>query len=224
MNREILFRGKRKDNGEWVEGPGINTQYDVNGEKHIYIGVLLASERYPLMQNIEWHEVIPETIGQYTGINVGSEKLFEGDIVEWHEDYDDTWGYSQTAVGRSVVVWDTDNFCWAFKTDDAHIQAFNDWTWDNRYIIGNIHDNPKPVEVHYANYTTEQIKTALEYAAQGFGTVKADLCADALILIKEQEAEIKRTDKHIRKLLSECNDCEFERHCRYRRPCKTNGR
>ena len=134
---EILFRGKRKDNGKWVEGYYVC----LNGKVHlIYTGYAETDcgSYYP-----DFYEVIPETIGQYTGVTVGNEKLFEGDIVEWHEDYDDTWGYSKTSVGRSVVIWDKENFCWAFQTDDEYIQSFNDWNWNSSFIIGNIHDNPE---------------------------------------------------------------------------------
>ena len=81
--REIIFKGKRKDNGEWVEGSAINTQYDVRGEKHIYMGVLTKSQFFPLMQTITWYEVIPESISEFTGLygNYGK-MIFEGDIVK----------------------------------------------------------------------------------------------------------------------------------------------
>lgn len=127
--REYLFRGKRKDNQIWAEG--------------YYL--CLHSEEEDLLIIVDhegqYHRVDPETVGQYTGVNVGADKLFEGDIVEWHEDYDDTWGYTQTAHGRSVVIWDKENFCWAFETDKKYVQPFNDWSWNSCYVIGNIHDN-----------------------------------------------------------------------------------
>lgn len=72
--------------------------------------------------------------------------MFEGDIVEWYEDYDDSFGYSKTANGYSVVVWDNENYCWSFKTDNDYIQPFNDWNWENCFIISNIHDNPELLE------------------------------------------------------------------------------
>lgn len=78
--REILYRGKRKDNGEWMEGFPIRL-YDYGGD---------SWEMVPFNTNLDInHFVIPETIGQYTGMKefVASDKsfnrpLFEGDIVE----------------------------------------------------------------------------------------------------------------------------------------------
>ena len=143
--REILFRAKainrnkgyhrtKYKNGDWVYGL-ITRLYDEQFEN---LPAEMTNE-----YGVSGIEIDYKTIGEYTGINVGADKLFEGDIVEWHEDYDDTWGYSQTAVGRSVVIWDAENFCWAFQTDDKYIQSFNDWSWNNSYIIGNIHNNPE---------------------------------------------------------------------------------
>ena len=78
--REILFRAKRRDNGEWMEGFPIRL-YDYGGD---------SWEMVPFNTNLDInHFVIPETIGQYTGMNefVASDEsfnrpLFEGDIVE----------------------------------------------------------------------------------------------------------------------------------------------
>lgn len=72
--------------------------------------------------------------------------MFEGDIVECYSDYDDSWGYSHTAIIRTVVVWDDKNYCWGFKVDDE-IASFNEWDWDISMVLGNIHDNPELLEV-----------------------------------------------------------------------------
>lgn len=134
--REILFRGKTEKE-KWIEGDLYQSRL-----KSIFM-----ISRYTEYGNRMTEVVKPETVGQYTGRNVGADKLFEGDIVEWVEDYDDNWGDSKTYIGRSLVIWDNDNSCWAVKTD-TYIQFFNDFSWDRCYVIGNIHDNPELLEVN----------------------------------------------------------------------------
>jgi uncharacterized phage protein (TIGR01671 family) len=82
--REILFRGKRKDDGEWEEGSlVIFTDYDA-GLKEYWI--THPGQTVDFLDDRQY-EVIPETVGQYTGLtDKNGTKIFEGDIIR--EDYE----------------------------------------------------------------------------------------------------------------------------------------
>lgn len=81
MNREILFRGKRADNNEWVYGDLLNW-YDTENNNQ-YNPCIIPIECSVKGKSIRDFVVVPETIGQYTEINdENGVKIFEGDIVE----------------------------------------------------------------------------------------------------------------------------------------------
>ena len=121
--REILFRGKRIDNGEWVQG--YPCRYGWIGKEKDYIIPDYASALYTA-------EIDPETIGQYTGIvDKYGMKIFEGDIV-WN-DYDN---------GNGKVEWDNDmaKFIITFSTFTID---FDNIYGDELDVIGNVYDNPE---------------------------------------------------------------------------------
>lgn len=121
--REILFRGKRVDNGEWVQG--YPCRYGWIGKEKDYIIPDYASALYAT-------EVDPETVGQYTGIvDKYGMKIFEGDIV-WN-DYDN---------GKGKVEWDNDmaKFIITFSTFTID---FDNIYGDELDVIGNVYDNPE---------------------------------------------------------------------------------
>lgn len=119
--RKILFRGKRVDNGEWVQG--YPCRYGWIGKEKDYIIPDYASALYTA-------EIDPETVGQYTGVtDVNGNKIFEGDIV-WNG-YDEDYG---------KVEWDKDmaKFIITFSTFTID---FDNVYGDELEIIGNVYDD-----------------------------------------------------------------------------------
>lgn len=86
MNREILFRGKRTDGGDWVHG----TYHHSADNKHHYIlqreAFLDTTPEFLKLYAYEVHEVGPETVGQYIGLtDKAGIKIFEGDLLEYDD-------------------------------------------------------------------------------------------------------------------------------------------
>ena len=131
--REILFRGKRADNGEWVEGYYVR----LNGKEcRIYTGHAETDcgDYYP-----DWWQVDPETVGQYTGLkDKNGKRIFEGDIVKAQ---DDVLGspFFYGIIGK--IVYDEAAYFIEPKDPMDSQWLFNECAVYE--IIGNIHDNPE---------------------------------------------------------------------------------
>ena len=133
--REILFRGKRADNGVQVEGRLIADEAIVPKGQVFYISDnVLDSTVYACI-------VIPETVGQYTGLkDKNGKRVFEGDICQ-HE-----------KTGRTISVsWHGTmaGYVWSKRIEDSHLFDFGELfrVHDKYAVIGNIHDNPELLEV-----------------------------------------------------------------------------
>ena len=134
--REILFRGKRIDNGKWVYGDLV--QSPAHCVVQIYEQDLCGDN----------FAVDPSTIGQYTGLTDNNgKKIFEGDIIKIVQDYDYSDDYSISKVYSYNGI-----FCVDYHGDDFDSTALGflkDYLPDGGFeVIGNIHDNPELLEVN----------------------------------------------------------------------------
>ncbi|BFK56843.1 YopX family protein [Ruminococcus bicirculans (ex Wegman et al. 2014)] len=141
--REILFRGKRTDNGEWVQGFYVCKKRPyfkdkgVNLEHIICDNVEVEDNDYKQFVDtiMTTYMVNPETIGQYTGCtDKNGNKIFEGDIV-W-DNYEEE---------RGVVQWDNDmaKFIIIYSTFTVD---FDNVYGEELQIDGNVYDNAELIK------------------------------------------------------------------------------
>lgn len=140
--REILFRGKRTDTGEWVYG---YYEAGYTYENKIPFHRIVALDRKTLTNELAF--VRPETVGQYTGLtDRNGTRIFEGDIVEMHGGCDEMdmreynircmVVYGRTGYGADI------GFAGAYKSG-MRISLMCEGCLT---VIGNIHDNPELLE------------------------------------------------------------------------------
>ena len=140
MDREILFRGKRKPGEEWVYGDLIREK-DAFGE--------ICTRIFQIKGNglFRKNEVDPETVCQYTGLtDKNGRKIFEGDICEFSVfDYND-----HDTQYKGIVVYSGSRFM-LWKSKESEYYGYDggfdlDWvvSQDDEFkITGNIFDNPE---------------------------------------------------------------------------------
>lgn len=130
--REILFRGKRTNNGEWIEGYVSHIPLSGMNEFNYFItnGKLILNKHItycatPLIQ------VEPSTVGQYTELtDKNGTKIFEGDIIKC--------SFSKTTL-LYIVRFNLGEFKAVSKSNTVIASCI----FDKFEVIGNIHDNPE---------------------------------------------------------------------------------
>ena len=131
--REILFRGKKLDDGKWVQG----YCYELEKDKPM-ISSCVKREAY---------EVQPETVGQFTGLtDKNGKKIFEGDIV--HAVYQVGYvGCKNIDFGIGVVKYRDSYYGGAsYQIDiigDSGSRVFTASLENGVEVIGNVYDNPE---------------------------------------------------------------------------------
>jgi uncharacterized phage protein (TIGR01671 family) len=121
--REIKFRGKRLDNGEWIEGDLLR----MNDHWFIFPD--------PAPEGIDKYEVDPATVGEYTGLkDRNGKEVYEGDVIKIPET-----DFNAEIIGR--VLFDDDAY-YIIPLRGGHLWGLH---WSLRKhdakIIGNLHDN-----------------------------------------------------------------------------------
>lgn len=137
--REIKFRAKRLDNGEWAYGYGVIIADDfcvLDKRDELYI-----QRPYTFRNNTHWFELCgimcdTNTLSQFTGLCTGDgREIFEGDIVKFmaHDGLGNELGNQQGIVKYKFGGYLIGGY-------DMYDILLND---DEAEIIGNIHDNPE---------------------------------------------------------------------------------
>ena len=141
-----LFKGKREDNGEWIEGSLVFTNIIIpctNDNMFFHYmsvtdSMILADGKYLTKDSLlKFYIVTPETVGRYTGwLDKNRKMIFEGDICKF-TDYKKSYPFTYIGVIKYYkninAVFESRNYC----TDLLK------WKSEDFEVIGNIYDNPK---------------------------------------------------------------------------------
>ena len=123
------YRGKRKDNGEWVYG-AVFVLHHNDDRKHLHYFIIPDNIPIPRDKTIGeiQVEVIPETIGVY----VVEENFYQGDILQGSNSNGLWWGVVEYSTEHRRLMIHEVYACELFEIDN--------FSYDK--VVGNIHDNP----------------------------------------------------------------------------------
>ena len=135
--REILFRGKRLDNGEWIDGHLIGYEDGRSRICESHTDIFCYEKDRSIIQTVA-HEVDTSTVGQYTGLkDKNGKQIWEWDVIKRF------W------LGAEII------YCVRYDGENAHFigkalnkRGFTTFDGDGEMfeVIGNIHDNPELLE------------------------------------------------------------------------------
>lgn len=145
--REILFKGKRIDNGEWVEGYYYKMSETTYCFKEDYERKPVSEHHYILQERMtDWGlpnqivqiEIDSETLCQFTGLcDKNGKKVWENDILMAHLDESYPEDATYETVEWNVAGWVT------HETDSTDRQYLDEFDLEHYEAIGNIFDNPE---------------------------------------------------------------------------------
>jgi uncharacterized phage protein (TIGR01671 family) len=142
--REIKFRGKRIDNGEWVYGFVFVSQMSgvfIIGSK---METKVTRDGGVLRDKLWQYEVAPSTVGQYIGLkDKNGKEIYEGDILRLWGGKDQNGELRREYTYPLPVIY-SDLWCQFVVEDKANKVQYGIWqTFAALGVIGNIHDNPE---------------------------------------------------------------------------------
>ena len=134
--REILFKAKRKDNGEWVEGCYVESK----GKTFIGIDISISIDEFEVFCTpiIRWIEVDPETLCQFTGhCDKNGKKIWENDILMAHLDESYPEDVTYETVEWGVAGWV------GHEANSIGRQYLDEFDTKYYEVVGNTFDNPE---------------------------------------------------------------------------------
>ena len=134
--REILFKAKRIDNGEWVEGCYVTS----DGKSFICMDIV---EHYCVIA-LRWFEIDPETLCQFTGLcDKNGNRIWENDILMAHLDESYPEDATYEAVEWGVAGWV------AHEANSIDRQYIDEFDLEHYEVVGNIFDNKELLQEGY---------------------------------------------------------------------------